>query len=268
MPSTLKQVALASFTGFMRPVAHLMLRIGVSWKELAEALKLAYVETATERFGKYGRPANTSRVAILTGLSRKEVKRLRDVLESSPAASLDELDRINRATRVLSAWHQDADFVTTTGKPRLLRFSGSRGFEALVKRYAPDIPATAMLKELQHVGAVDGTQSDKLRVLARSFIPLGLDSEAVARVGSVLGDVGTTIAQNLLDTQNGARFERRATNLRVKRSARGALQRLIEARGMALLTEVDRWLTEHEAGKTDEKASRMGVGIYLIMDDE
>lgn len=267
MTTQLKQVALAALTGLLRPVAHLMLRSGVSWKEAAEALKLAYVETAIVHFGKYGRQANSSRVAILTGLGRKDVKRLRDLLERSPATGFEELSRINQATRVLSAWHQDADFVTATGKPRLLRYSAPRGFEALVRRYAPDIPATAMLKELQSVGAVDATSQGKLRVLAQTFIPPGLEPEAVARFGSVLADIGTTIAHNLVATKKPARFERRATNPRVKRASRGAFQRLVEERGMAFLGELDRWLTDHEAADADEKPTRLGVGIYLIMDD-
>lgn len=267
MPEKLKQVALAAFRSLMRPVAHLMLRSGISWKELAEALKLAYVESAVEHFGKYGRPANSSRVSILTGLGRKEVKRLRDLLEGPQSAGFEELDRINRATRVLSAWHQDADFVTATGKPRLLRYSGPRGFEALVKRHAPDIPPTAMLKELQNVRAIDTTPQNKLRALARSFILPGLEPEAMARFGSVLADVGATIAHNLVATHKPVRFERRTTNLGVKRASRAAFQRLVDARGMALLEDLDRWLTDHEAADADEKPSRLGLGIYLIMDD-
>lgn len=267
MTEKLKHVGLAAFRSLMRPVAHLMLRSGVSWKELAEAMKLAYVESAVEHFGKYGRPANSSRVAILTGLGRKEVKRLRDLLERS-SSNLEELDRINRATRVLSAWHQDADFVTAAGKPRLLRYAGPRGFEALVKRYAPDIPPTAMLKELQNVGAVATTSQSKLRALAQSFIPPGLEPEAMARLGSVLSDVGATIAHNLVATHKPARFERRATNLRVKRASRAAFQRLVDTRGMALLEELDQWLTDHEAADADEKPARLGLGMYLIMDDQ
>jgi hypothetical protein len=252
----------------MKPVAHMMLRAGVSWKELAEALKLAYVETATEKFGKYGRPANGSRVAILTGLSRKEVKRLRDLLAHSPSASLHELDRINRATRVLSAWHQDPDFISPRGKPRLLSPRGSRGFEDLVKRYAPDIPATAMLKELQSVGAIGTTPKGKIRAQTRSFIPSVLDTESVARFGSVLSDVGSTIAHNLLTTDRRARFERRSTNMTVKRASRRAFQDLVDQRGMELLGDIDQWLTDHETDDAEEKSCRLGLGVYLIMDDE
>ena len=267
MTDKLKRAALSAFTSLMKPTAHIMLRCGISWKELTEALKRAYVETAIREFGKYGRPANTSRVAILTGLSRKEVRRVRDLIDGTQSDGPGELERINRATRLLSAWHQDPDFVTAGGKPRLLTSHGPKGFEALAKRYAPDIPATAMLKELQSVGAVGTTPSGKHRALARSFIPPGLDAESVARFGSVASDIGATIAHNLLNTQKRPRFERRATNFSVKRVSRSVFQKIVEERGMDMLTEMDQWLTSHETADPSEKPSRLGVGIYLIWDD-
>ena len=73
MSQELKQAAFASLRLCMRPIARLLLRCGVTWKELAELCKVVYVEAATADYGKHGRPANSSRVAILTGLSRREL---------------------------------------------------------------------------------------------------------------------------------------------------------------------------------------------------
>ena len=45
---------------------------------------------------------------------------------------------------------------------------------------------------------------------------------------------------------------------------------LVETRGLAFLNEMDDWLSNHEIGainSTDTRDVRMGVGVYLIHDD-
>jgi hypothetical protein len=261
---TLEQAALTSFRLLMRPIATLMLRCGVTWKELAELMKLVYVQAAAEEYGKYGRPTNTSRIAILTGLSRREVKRVRDLLATTGPAPLE---KINFASRVLSGWFQDPEFVDGKGKPRLLPVEGKRSFEALMRRYAPDIPLTAMLKELEQVGAIRRTPSGRLRAESRFYMPAPMDPENILRTGSVVNDIAKTIAHNVVREDRPRRFEGRATNLRVKRSAVRPFRDYVEQRGMVLLEDADRWLTDHEATKPDDATLRLGVGVYLIIDD-
>lgn len=266
-PGKLKQTAFASFVVLLRPVARLMLRCGVTSKELSELVKLVFVDVATQDYGKHGRPANASRVAILTGLSRREVKRVRDLFEGRGDAVFTALETINHGARVLSGWHQDPAFLDRNGKPRLLPLQGDRSFEALIKKYAPDIPPTAMLKELRHVGAIRETPTGRIRAMARNFIPASLDPDSIARTGSVIYDIGNSLAHNYLDDRKRPRFERRATNFRVKRSAKRAFQEHLGVKGMEFLEEIDSWLSAHEASDADEKTIRLGTGVYLIMDD-
>jgi hypothetical protein len=263
----LRQAAFTAFAVLMRPLARILLRCGVTWKELAELLKVVYVDVATQDYGKRGRPANASRVAILTGLSRRDVKRARDRLAVAAPDSLAPLAKINHASRVLSGWFQDPAFVDAKGNPRLLEPTGERGFEGLTKRYAQDIPSTAMLKELKAVGAVAVTPHGRLRAKMRYYSPAAPDDEAVLRSGSVVADLGVTVAENLFRVEPRARFEGRATNARVARGARRAFREYIEARGMAFLEDADRWLSRHEASSPDDKLVRLGIGVYQIQDD-
>ena len=260
----LKESALSAFRLLMRPIASLMLRCGVTWKELAELMKLVYVEAATKEYGKHGRPTNASRVAILTGLSRREVKRVRDLLADADPAPLE---KINLASRVLSGWYQDPEFLDTKGAPRLLAVKGERGFEGLMKRYAPDIPVTAMLKELEQAGSISRTPAGRLRAKSRFYMPAPMDTESILRTGSVVHDIAHTIAHNVIREDKPKWLEGRATNLRVKRSAMAPFREYLEQCGMVLLEDADRWLTDHEATDPDEKTIRLGAGVYLILDD-
>jgi len=263
----LRQAAFSAFAVAVRPVVRILLRCGVTWKEVAELLKAVYVDVASDDYGKRGRPANASRVAILTGLSRRDVKRARDRLASAAPDTLAPIAKINHASRVLTGWFQDPDFLDAKGKPRLLELEGERGFEGLAKRYAQDIPSTALLKELRAVAAVAETPRGRLRAKLRYYSPAAPDEEAVLRSGSVLEDLGATVAENLVRAEERTRFEGRATNARVARAARRKFREYIEARGMAFLEDVDRWLSQHESTDPEEKTLRLGIGVYQIQDD-
>jgi hypothetical protein len=263
----LKQAALASFRMLVRPVVSLMLRCGVSFREVSEMLRLVFVAVATEEYGKHGRPANVSRVAILTDMSRREVRRARELLAQDDEDAVDSLRQMSRATRILSGWYMDPEYVDAKGRPKLLALEGAQGLEGLLRRYAPDIPPTAMFKELLRVGAIRETPSGRLRPVARTYIPSPLDPDAVLRAGEVIGDLTQTLSHNLVATDEAAMFERRAMSRRIVRVSRRAFDRYLEERGMEFLEDIDAWLADHENKGADKRMIRLGVGVYLISED-
>ena len=249
-----------------RPVARILLKAGVNWKELVEVCKATYVEVATRDFGIRGRPTNVSRVAILTGFSRREVRRLRDLLEQEEPEAFD---RMNHATRVLTGWFSDQDFLDESGSPRPLEASGCNpSFETLCSRYSGDVPATTMLKELRHVGAVVAEEDGRLLAKTRYFMPVLTDPQQVLRSGDVLEDIGETVAHNLhREDVMPSRFERRATNTQIPEDAIPEFRDFIEQEGQAFLERVDAWLTDHE-DSTGDSGIRLGLGAYWIEERE
>jgi hypothetical protein len=262
---SLKHNALSAFRLLFRPIARILLRDGVAWQELAAVAKAGYVEAATTSFGIRGRPTNVSRVAILTGLTRREVRRLRDELKHGNTESFT---RMNRATRVLSGWYQDGEFSTADGAPLPLDLSGEvASFERLCARYAADVPATTMLKELRHVGAVEPQPDGRVIARSRYYMPVAADPEQILRSGSVLADLGNTIEHNLRRRDGEpARFERRATNTCMSPKTVPAFRKFIEAEGQAFLERVDAWLSAHEQADEGPRV-RLGFGAYWIEDE-
>lgn len=264
-----KNHVLAACRQLLRPIARLLLRFGVMQRDFGELCKEVFVEVATHEYGLQGRPTNVSRTALLTGLDRKEVRRIRELL----AAAVDDAEvrgRQDRLTRVLSAWHQDPAF-SREGVPLELPLTApapTPSFSAIVQRYGGDVPAVALLKELKRAGAV--TEEDgRLRALTRYYMPVATDEAALQRAGSVLEDLGNTVVHNLLPPARGAapRFEGRATNTTIAAAAVPEFRQFLEQRGQALLEEVDAWLTVHEATAEDMAPRvRVGVGIYAIQD--
>ncbi len=265
--SDIKPEVLTAFRLMLRPVARILLRAGVTWKELTDVVKATYVEVASRDFGLKGRPTNISRVSILTGLTRREVRRLRD---QSAAAEPQLFRRMNNATRLLSGWYEDPEFCDQQGNPLELNAEGEgASFAALARRYAGDVPTTAMLKELLHVGAVERFANGRVRAVTRYYMPALLDPDAVLRTGSVMEDLGDTLAYNLhRDPKDPSHFEGRASNARMPKAAVPGFHRFLEQEGQAFLERVDSWLSAHEAdaNAAPEDLLRLGVGAYWISD--
>ncbi len=260
----IKQDMLVAYRMIFRPIAKILLRAGVNWKELVEVGKATYVEVASADFGIRGRPTNASRVAILTGFTRREVRRLRGLLSEEDTMAFD---RMNHATRVLSGWYTDPQFCNGKGSPRALPAAGADvSFESLCKRYASDVPATTMLKELKNVGAVHEDKAALLLVKTRYYMPVQMDSEQILRSGGVLADIGGTVAHNLhRKSDQPTRFERRATSTRMPADAVPRFREFLEQEGQAFLERVDEWLIEHELGDNDpSEGIRLGLGAYWI----
>ena len=254
----LKDTATAAARQLLKPVARMLIKLGVSFGEFTEIAKDAWVSVALEDYGLRGRPTNISRVAMLTGLSRKEASRVRDRLSDLNGAPRDEGSQ--PLARVLSAWHQDPDF-SEFGVPRELALSGDGSLEALLLRYGGGLPPIALRKELLRVGAM-ALEGDRARALSRYYMPSELAPQSVARYGAVLADLGDTLNHNVLgEDAERPRFEGRAVNLHMPAAALDRFRAWVDERGETLLEDADDWLTRHEREDGD---LRLGIGIYLI----
>lgn len=266
----LKEHVIQSCRFLLLPVIRFLLKHGVTWNEFGELSKDAYVAVAREDYGIQGRPTNNSRVAMLTGLSRREVADVRDRLLNGEqgANSLQG----NRLSRILSGWHVDSEFIDSNGQPKDLPATGPTGsLSALLKRYAGDLPHGAIRKEMQQRGLIEELKDGRVRVLKRDYVFSSLDPEIVRQMGLALHDHGATLEHNLDENRSSARrFEGMADNVNISPKAFKAFQDLLQTRGIEFLEEVDAWLSQNEIDETkdaDSRTVRLGVGVYLIHDE-
>ena len=272
MASASTTQVLAAARQWLKPLVHVLMRCGVTWKDFAELAKAAYVEVATEQFGKRGRPTNVSRTAVLTGLARREVRTQRKRLDATPQAWTG---YVTKASRVLSAWHQDPKFLDSGGKPAVLPLEGDGStFTALLRLCgASDVRPTTLLKELRAVGAIRETPDGRLEALQRVYIPQTMDEHLIRLWGTVIADVASTYGHNLMRRADiPARFERAAVNDRVLATALPEFREFLNREGQAFLERVDAWLTEHEARPNESAPDspsvciRLGAGVYHLQD--
>jgi hypothetical protein len=72
----LKLSILAAYKRLLKPLVRILIRNSVSFAEFSEIAKDVYVEVASSDFQLPDKNMTQGRIAILTGLTRKEVNRL------------------------------------------------------------------------------------------------------------------------------------------------------------------------------------------------
>ena len=247
----------------MRPLARILLRNGVSFHTFAEVAKKAFVDIAFEEFGTPGRKQTISRVSALTGLTRKETKRLQEL-----GRIIDEqaMQRYNRAVRVLSGWLNDPEFQDDGGRPAILPVEGGSGsFHALVRKYSGDIPTQAMLAVLENAGSVV-RENGRVRLVRAAYLPADDPEEGLRILGTDTAELVATIDHNLRVSPESRWFQRKVSNARVHPEALGEFRALTAARAQALLEELDEWLTRNEA--EGEETCYASLGIHYHEDCE
>jgi hypothetical protein len=173
------QAVTAATRTLLQPLVRLMLDNGIGLSALVEILKEVYVNIAERNFSENGRPQNDSRVSIMTGVHRKDVRRLRRGTELQPDAPPSVL----LGGQLVAQWTGNPDFLDTRGKPlklpRLRRDGGARSFEALAESLSRDVGPRAMLDELLRLDIVHIDAKDRVCLNVLAFVPrTGIDEKA------------------------------------------------------------------------------------------
>ena len=266
MQKDTKSKVLAAFQLVMRPMVKILLRYGIGFNELAETIKLAFVDVATCDFGIRGRPTNISRVAVMTGLTRKEVRRLRDIINEDDQAVRVKLTPI---MEILHRWHAEEDFLESSGQPAALPFvGGERSFSSLVKRFGGDVPPGAMRTELKRVGCIQEDSGGVLRVVRRTVVPVDHTENLVTSLVHGAYTLLSTISENSVEkTERTGLAQFTAYSLDVRKRDVKRVRRISYDRLSDLAESFDdlfmAYETSNESGNEEPKCT-VAVGLYYF----
>lgn len=268
MSADLRDTLAAAIRRLLRPLVRILLRNGVPFGVFSDHAKQVYVEVAEQEFGVPGRKPSISRVAVLTGLTRKDVSRLKRAGDAAAAP----VERYNRAARVISAWVREPEFHDASGRPATLPVEGEgASFANLVLRHAGDVPPRSVLDELLRVEAVRRTRDGRLRLLARAYVPRTGEEEKLAILGSDVADLVETIDHNLTHPPGEAFFQRKVAYDALVSEAVPSLRRDAARRAQRLLEHLDRRMAPKDRDMNpDVKGSgrhRVVLGIFYLEQD-
>ena len=106
-------VLLRACKRILRPLIKAMIAHGITLPAVLSVLKQVYVEVAVDSFGLDGKPITDSRVSMLTGVHRKDVRTVRE--RGVPATAPPGL---SVGATVVGRWLGDPRFVDAAGKPK------------------------------------------------------------------------------------------------------------------------------------------------------
>ncbi|MFQ5470922.1 MAG: DUF6502 family protein [Gammaproteobacteria bacterium] len=262
MSGELNKALSAAILRLLRPLIRILLRNGIAYGSFAELAKKVFVDVAFEEFGISGKKQTVSRVSVLTGLTRKETKRLHE-LENPDDQGADA--KYNRGVRVVSGWVNDPLFLDESGRPLALDIDGSASsFAELVKKYSGDMPTKAMLAALVEAGSVEQVDG-KINLITHAYIPGKDPVEKINILGSDSAELISTIDHNLTAAPSMLRYQRKVSNQHVKAEVVGEFQKISSAKAQALLEELDHWLSQNEVDEKEasqEKYVSMGIYFY------
>lgn len=256
----------AALHKFLSPLVRILLRNGIPFQIFAEWAKKAYVEEGMSTFPIEGKKQTTSRLSIITGLTRKDIHRLRNRAE---ATDQEVSAHYNRATRVIAGWRRDRKFSGPGGKPAPLPVEGgSRTFTNLVKKYSGDIPPRAILDELLRVGAIARLKDGRIRLVARVYVPQQSKVDKLEILGSDTADLIATIDHNLHALSRPPRFQRKVMYDNLPCEVVDTFRPHAARQSQKLLEAMDRWLSCRDRDINPfvqgKGRIRAGLGIYYF----
>jgi len=234
-----------------------LLRNGIAYGEFDQIARKCFADVAFKDFAPSGKKQTVSNVAIITGLNRKEVKRMLELDgdQADPAKR-----QYNRSIRVIGGWINDPDYLRTDGLPRDLAYEGDHSFSTLVRRYSGDMPVAAMQKALTKSANICMTDDNRVRLLSHAYVPSDDPLENITILGVDTGQLIDTINHNMTADTEDLRFQRKASNHQVSVEAIPGMKRFLQRKGQSFLEEVDHYLTEHET--EDGETIELSVSVF------
>lgn len=252
----------------MLPLARLLLRAGITYRQFDKVAKRAFVREAMTENESRGRATNTSRVAVKTGLSRKDVKRVRDSLGIIERVDVEPAtDQSGPPSRVLHAWHVDERFVDEAGNPRVLEFQNeASGFSALVRAVAGDVPPGAVRAELRRAGAIVELEDGSLQAVKRYYVPGNVDEKAITVMSGMVFPMTAGVAHNSDPARESEGFiQRFAFSDSLDPSVIPDFRRWSRIQATKFIEAMDDWLAKHETQQTldgREAPTTAGIGVF------
>lgn len=249
----------------LRPLVRLLLDHRLPFTHMAELLKGAYVEVATRELTLEDRPQTDSRVSLLTGVHRREVKRLRSEL---PYGDRSMPESVDFGTQLAHRWTTEPAYCDDDGEPLPLPRSAmspaTPSFDGLVQSVSKDIRPRAVLDEWLRLGVAVIDEDQKIRLRVGGFVPREGFEEKAFYIGRNLRDHIAAAAANLRG-EKPPRFERSVYYEGLSPESIEELEKRAGELSMEVLRKINRRAAElkRRDARRKDPSGRITLGIYF-----
>lgn len=252
--------------GMLRPLVKAMIAHGMTIPSVYRLLKEVFVDVAVTDFLIDNKPPTDSRVSVLTGIYRKDVKTIR---AAGPDRHSEADQRVSAITSLVGRWLGDPTTTDDTGAPLPLPRQSEDGpsFDRIARSVSTDIRPRTLLDELMRQGLV--TECDTTGRLCLEAAAVVGPAEPEQKVHFFSQNVGDHIAaatENLLVKDGKSPFLERAVYYNCL-TAESVDNIESEARRLSteLLSEINRKGFAHQQADTDhpEAVERFRLGVFF-----
>jgi hypothetical protein len=265
MSDTARAHLVHAFRKVLRPLVKILIRAGVRYDEFVEVIKGVFVESAIrDGIGRAG-PLTRGRVALVTGITRRDVDRYVDNegLLAPPAPT-----HATTLTEVLHLWNTDPRYLGPYGVPLEIDFDSTPGrcFADLVSRVDPIADAGIILEELTRSGIVTTSGERYLKVTSRSYVIDDLLSpQALEYFGTTLASMAQTLQHNMECSADRKRLQRSVFADRgLPAELLPEFENFVKARVQQMLGDVDDWIGQNVAKWNADDDSMVETGLTVF----
>jgi hypothetical protein len=262
-----RRAAVRALRSLLRPVVRRLVEWGIPYPALDEIVRDLYVSVADRELAIPFKRSTDSRVALLTGLHRKEVaKRRRTARPAGPEPRLEQ----SAAVRVVGRW-MAPPYADAEGRPLALPYDApgarARSFKRLVGELGVDAPPRSVLDELVRLGTA-AIRPDGRVVLQREAVIADPGSEAaLSLLGTDPAELFATIAHNV-SSPSEPWLQRKVAYDNVGSEALAELRAAARELGAEFVRRANVLLAARDRDRRPDapggRRSRVSLGIYYF----
>lgn len=261
-------LALAALQEVLVPAARLMIANGVQLPAMVEVLKQVLVMEAHQAIA--GERYSDTRIAVMTGVHRKDVKRLAEQLGDATSGDSDLLTSV--ASQVVGRWISDPAFLDAQGAPlrlaRTPRYAAddSPSFSGLVGLVSKDVGARAVLDGLLRLDVVRAVDETTVELRLRAFVPSKAARESLYFLAANVSDhLASAVHNQTPDPEGGPMLEQSAFSEGLTQEQAERLHQLARNWWERALKQFlqEATIAEAQRPKPGQAAYRVRFGVYF-----
>ena len=244
------------------PLIRLLIEKGITFPQFRELMKELYVEVADQQFSLDDKKPSDSRIFVLTGIHRKDIKRIRlqgkqEDQQITSSASL--------SGELVARWSSMPEYLDDKGKPRPLQKSGNdteAGFEQLVSSVNKDVRPRVILDEWLRLNVVR-LKDDYVVLNKLAFVTNKEFKEMAYYLGHNVHDHVASCVSNILSEEEPM-LERSVYYASLTEQSVKKLNTIASKKGDDLLQHLNKQAIKlYDADKhKDDAKYRIRLGVY------
>lgn len=267
--NTINPILTSAIIKILRPLVRMLLKRGVSYGTFADVAKWVFADVAKKEFEIPGKKISDSRVSVITGLTRHEVKKL---LATTSQEEFKIEERHHRATSIINGWRFNKKYHDKNGIPAELPMKGTgNSFESLVKEYGGDITFRSILDELVRSDSLEILADNNIRLKRKRFLPNASEEQILSILGEDVSALIKTIDHNIENPGKKDFLQLNASSQYLAKANMPFIQHEMKKKGITFLEQLDAWLMTQEVdpkNRNTEEHYTGGLGIYYFEDTD